>query len=175
VDADADAIDCHRWKKEILMTEEGQPLQAFAKFYCDVCREPIEDVARGYVVWKHVGEHGYGGFKIVHQKRCDNRDEFPVSKALQGFLGLEGMVYLQAMLSAGALLASEMPSICRIGPEEMDDFIDFWRRVQLPHYEEARRRFGNPVLVGDFAGSNEVLPYMPDVLVRTIGYYPLEE
>lgn len=133
------------------------------KWYCDVCGEPIEDVKNGYVIWHPVDGHG---FKIIHQKRCDQADHNS-SKALNEFLGLEGLTYLLAKLSIGPIAQNSEPSPVSKLPN-LDEYVDFMRRVQVPFYEEARRLFGTERVQADFYDANEHMPYFPDRLKRMI-------
>lgn len=124
-------------------------------WYCDVCGERIEDVKSGYVVWDSVEGHG---FKIIHKKRCDSH-EHNSSKALDEFLGPEGLTYLLAKLSAGPILKVRGEGSPRNMPN-LDDYVDFVRRVQTPFYEEARRLFGTKKVLDDFCDANQYMPYL---------------
>ena len=137
--------------------------QPFTKWYCDVCGESIEAAANGYVIWKPVDDHG---FKIVHKKRCDQRDHIS-SKALPEFLGPEGLTYLLSKLSIGPILQDVDGAALHRRPN-LDEYVDFTRRVQIPYYEEARRLFGTQRVMDDFHDANEHMPYWPDRLKRMI-------
>jgi len=128
-------------------------------WYCDVCGEPITDPARGYVVWTHDHQGRDTGFKIIHQGKCDDSLN-PSSCALPDLLGPNGLNYLLAKMSYGPLATSSKPT----GPADLDEFVDLVRRLQLPHYEEARRKFSSDAVKDHFSGSNEIRPYMQDAL-----------
>ena len=143
--------------------------QPFTRFYCDVCGEPINDIGRGYVIWKtdkadHYREHD---FKIIHQKDCDLKDHAS-STALSDMLGPDGLAKLLSFLSYGPLRdgSQQRP------PKDMDEFVDLVRRLQSPHYEEARRRFGEDDVQADYADANEVYPYMQERLQAIIRRRP---
>ena len=141
------------------------------KWYCDVCGERIESVQDGYVVWKN--EPGYV-FKIIHQRRCDQRREYPASKALEEFLGPEGLTYLLSKLSIGPIAQNgEKHQVSRL--PDLDEYVDFTRRVQIPYYEEARKLFGTQSIQDDFYDANEHMPYWPDRLERMISSYGDDE
>lgn len=138
-----------------------EPLKTW---YCDVCQGKIEDVKRGYVIWKSTGS-GYRSFKIIHQGKCD-LNSHPASAALEDFIGSRGLTYLLSFLTQGPLLTrsrSGTPSI-----EDFDEFTDLVRRVQTPYYEEARRLFGTEEVEDRFSDANEYLPYLPEMLKSII-------
>ena len=73
-------------------------------------------------------------------------------------------------MSLGPIKANHgRPSYCDIA--DMDEFVDLIRRVQTPHYEEARRRFANVDLLEDFADSNEISPYTQAGLKAIVAQY----
>ncbi len=140
--------------------------------YCDVCQGRIEDAKKGYVIWRTSEQMKSYDFKIIHQTKCDRKD-YPSSAALEDFLGSEGLAYLLAFLSLG-------PVKKRIGQKphcdvkDTDEFVDFFRRVQTPYYEEGRRLFGNPDYLDQNSDNNEVGPYLPDALLKAIAKYGVE-
>jgi hypothetical protein len=139
------------------------------KWYCDVCGHPIEDVEKGYVIWKTTDELKSHSFKIIHQTTCDLNDHHS-SAALKHFLGERGLVYLLSMLSFGPIKKRIGDgSHCHVA--DMDEFVDFTRRLQTPFYEEARRYFSNPELLENYCDANEVLPYLPEQLEKIIKRY----
>lgn len=139
--------------------------EPFTTWTCDVCGTAIEQLDQGYVVWQSDGIKA-SGFKIIHQAKCD-RDDLPASAALEDFVGEKGLAYLLSFMSAGPVQSAlgRKPH-CEI--VDFDEFVDFFRRVQLPHYEEARRHFRTPDVLDDHADSNEYYPYLPEVLKRII-------
>ena len=139
-------------------------------WYCDVCGQKITDPDSGYVIW-HTSTNPikFHGFKIIHQNKCDD-NTCPSSAALSDFLGEAGLTYLLTFLSQGQIIKlmgqNTYPLI-----DEFDEFVDFFRRVQVPYYEEARRCFSNPDLLDDFSGNNETAPYLPESLKDIIKTY----
>jgi hypothetical protein len=141
-------------------------------WYCDVCQETITDPTKGMVVSKSSRtSDGYveHDFLIVHKGYqgdggCDpgNRAGYTYSLDIETYLGLEGQAWLLALLSAGPLLGGGSRARVR----DLNEYVDLFRRLQTPHYEEARRRFGDPEVRDWFSDANEVLPYTPDVLYR---------
>jgi hypothetical protein len=134
------------------------------QWYCDVCGEPIDTPDRAYVIWKSdpADQHRDHSFKIIHQKRCD-RDDHHLSAELKDFLGADGLAKLLSMVSYGPLKDSKSA-----GVKDMDEWVDFVRRCQIPYYEEARRRFHDPDIQEDLYDANEVFPYLTDSLKSII-------
>ncbi|MCE5234416.1 MAG: hypothetical protein ABFC67_06945 [Mizugakiibacter sp.] len=131
-------------------------------WYCDTCGEKIDDVGKGYVIWRSEG-HPHD-FKVIHQRDCDQKDHTS-SAALKDFLGPQGLSYCMTFLSAGPIIHNLSGSSDQPQPN-LSEFADFVRRVQVPYYEQARRSFANPELLSDFSDWNEFGPYIPDELER---------
>lgn len=141
------------------------------KWYCDVCGGVIDDVKKGYVIWRTTNAgHQAHDFKIIHQNKCDLKS-YHSSAALEDFLGQRGLAYLLAKLSHGPVITnlSGQGSPQRVA--DFDEYTDFVRRLQTPYYEEARRSFGNPEFLQDFNDSNEVYPYLPENLEKIVKRY----
>jgi len=148
-------------------------LKPLGQWYCDVCGQIIEKPEDGYVVWGRDEENRRleTGFKIIHQRRCD-KGRLPSSSALSEFLGQDGLNKLLGMfLSNGPIraLVSRGPSEHSVA--DMDEFVDFFRRVQTRYYEEARCYFQKQELLDHFSDSNEIQPYQEDVLKRIAEEY----
>lgn len=139
-------------------------------WYCDFCKEPIEDVKNGYVIWKCTDELRLHSFKIIHSVKCDQREDYTQSMAMEKFLGIDGITTLLSFLSPGPIISNlSSGSVQQI--HDFDEFVDFFRRVQIPYYEEARRKFNNPKLLDRYSDANEVLPYMQKELKKIINNY----
>lgn len=118
----------------------------------------IESAEDGYVVWEDSAS-GDAGFEIIHHGRCDKSGKSN-SGALRNVLGSDGLAKLTSHLSYGILKEGfGQPMIA-----DMDGFVDFFRRVQLPYYEEART--GLLSEQEEWSDANEVRPYLQDVLQR---------
>ncbi|WP_054749991.1 hypothetical protein [Ruminiclostridium josui] len=50
-------------------------------------------------------------------------------------------------------------------------WIDFYRRLQLPYYEEARQYWEEAISDGYFDDANEIYIYLPEKLKRMIEHY----
>lgn len=133
--------------------------EPLSQWYCDVCGELIDRAEDGYVLWKTDGDLLGFDFKIIHKVRCD-RGGYPCSNALDQFLGFDGLTYLMGFLSVGPIKAAQSQSRVR----DLDEFVDFVRRVQIPWYEEARRRFDDEEVQLDYQDGTESAPYRQDAL-----------
>ncbi len=141
-------------------------LKPLEQWYCDKCGEIIKSPREGYVIWKSDESFKSSGFKIIHQRRCDDKS-YRLSSALQDFLGLRGITYLLTFLSLGPIKEHlGQGKHCDI--VDMDEFVDFFRRVQLPYYEEARQHFGDPDILDLCSDWNELAPYLPEELKKLV-------
>ena len=111
-------------------------------WYCDVCGKPIRDQKDGYVVWQSAGDTGSPSFKIIHQTGCDHGDTNS-SAALGDFLGVDGLNHLLSFLSTNPVTTATDRTL-HTNIRNFGLFVDFFRRVQLPYYEEARLAFEHP-------------------------------
>ncbi|SMF95690.1 hypothetical protein SAMN02949497_3064 [Methylomagnum ishizawai] len=141
-------------------------LKPLEQWICDVCGDVIESPEQGYVIWRSDEQYSDFSFKVIHQKKCDI-SEFPSSAAVEDFLGEAGLNYLLSFLSIGRikiLLGQHSGGSIK----DMHEFVDFFRRMQTPYYEEARTKFSNHDLLEWFSDSNEVYPYQTEVLKKII-------
>lgn len=138
-------------------------LRPLEEFVCDECGQIIEDVADGYVVWRTEDECDCD-FKIIHKVSCDD-ESHPSSDSLEEFVGSRGLIRLTGYFSPGPLILNSQGSIRSGLPKSMDEFTDFFRRLHVPYYEEARMKFSNPELQAEYYDCNELLPYFEDALI----------
>jgi len=143
--------------------------EPLTRWYCDVCGQVIEDANDGYVIWRSDEDGREFDFKIIHRSRCDERN-FPSSLPLDSFLGVDGLSTLLSFFSLGPIMKNaNQESLCKV--KDVDEFVDFFRRVQTPYYEEARKRFDNYDILQDLSDANEILPYLTDTLQDIINKY----
>jgi len=142
-------------------------LKPLSQWICDVCSEVIEKPEDGYVIWRseQSGEDFLNtDFKIIHRKKCDLKNH-QASTALSDYLGSDGLTTLLAFIDLGIALDPEMKSTYpRESIKNLTEFLDFFRRLQTPYYEEARRYFKTARNDDFFAGCNELWPYLEDSL-----------
>ena len=144
-------------------------LKPLEMWICDTCGEVIEKPDDGYVVWNYERQDGAisnlrKDFRIIHQSRCNNdRINSPASSALVDFLGQAGLNKLLRFLSHGPIRVhcdgATPPQLA-----DMDAFVDFFRRVQVPYYEEARCHLQNHDVLERIFDSNEMYPYQTLIL-----------
>jgi len=140
-------------------------LKPLSQWYCDVCDEIIEKPEDGYVIWKNDESLLCHDFRIVHQRSCQDFS-YTSSLPISSFISDGGLCKLLSFLSIGHIKGNGENRI-----KNLDEFVDFFRRMQVPYYEEARRRFNNMDLIYDFGDSNEYYPYHVDVLKKIIENY----
>lgn len=136
------------------------PLEAWI---CDTCGLET-DAAGGWVEWLAPAPRGGPhSFRICHnQVRCmkhDGHDDRSDLHLVQ-FLGVDGQQLLLSFLDHGPLLDPHEDR----GPDrpsDMRSFVEVWRRLQIPHYEEARLYFADALADGWFADHNEVSIGLP--------------
>ena len=138
-------------------------LKPLEQFYCDACGNLIESVPHGYVVYNTTDDGLDHDFQIIHQSKCDDRSRSK-SLDLASFLGVEGLVQLTSMLTPGPIIMETQKPEYVGTVQSFDEYVDFFRRLQIPYYEEARRRFSAPAVVQEHFDSNELYPYLPKIL-----------
>ncbi|MGB0766170.1 MAG: hypothetical protein ACPGYV_00510 [Phycisphaeraceae bacterium] len=139
--------------------------EPLTRWYCDTCGEPIEGGGDGILVW-HRENNLVTGHQIVHRDRCDVPSE-GACENLSNFLGSDGLVYMTAFFTRGRILTLH-------GEQEENEvqdppaYAELIRRLHVPHYEEARRYFGESSLYERHAGAAEVAPYRQESLISII-------
>lgn len=137
-------------------------------WYCDYCDDKIEEASLGYLIWKTTGIAAHD-FKVLHHGKCsDMFRRHPNSNPLQDFVGDIGLTRLLSMLSLGPINAKRAEGSRERLILSDDEFVDLVRRLHVPYYEEARRKFDEEDLIEEFSNSGEIRPYVPDTLKRII-------
>ncbi|TBL44260.1 hypothetical protein EYA84_02120 [Verrucosispora sp. SN26_14.1] len=142
-----------------------EPLQSWQ---CDRCPDLITDPNMSLVMWRREDDK-FTDFLIVHKstggRTCDpgSRSEYRESLELSNFLGGTGVALLLSWLSMGPVRG--VPETNRVG--DFDKFVDLFRRLQVPWYEEARPHFQEEETQHWLGDANEYFPYIPDTLQRT--------
>lgn len=136
---------------------------------CDICGDEITDPELGLLTWREYDDMRAYDFVIVHKnfegRTCDPGFErgYSSSVAISSGLGNEGQAYLLSMLSLGPI-KGESDARCAVA--DFDQYVDVFRRLQTPWYEEARGRWADDDVQHWLGDANEVYPYVPDVLER---------
>jgi hypothetical protein len=119
------------------------------QFYCDTCGQVIDSPDEGYTEW--VVESGYcKDFKIIHNKPYSPHKEAGCSQYMSKEDIIDGSIALDRMISLGLpkLLSflndgnfARHNTRSRIKEKDLKNFIDFFSRLIIPYYEEARKHF----------------------------------
>jgi len=141
-------------------------MESLKQWICDSCGEIIERPEDGYVFWKSQNMKNRE-FQIVHHVKCNLDNSFTRSMDLKRFLGADGLVRLLAMLDPGPM--HQPNHQCEVS--EMREFVEFFRRIQLPYYEEARIYWQAAIDDGFFSDANELWIYLPSTLQSLIQQY----
>lgn len=130
---------------------------------CDTCGDNIADPKKGLVTWQVDSELRKSHFRIVHQGACDKDHSSGIhTSTLADLLGLDGQARLLSWLSYGPI--KNTGSQLRIN--DLDAFVDLFRRLQTPWYEEARPHFGSSDVAEQWGDANEIAPYEQHALRR---------
>lgn len=153
------------------------PLQQWT---CDNCGELIKRVQDGYVEWFLDGANKNCGFRIVHHapaspRKRDGGDCYAYTKhpgrldlALDHFVGPLGVLMMISLIDVGPLLE---PNFRGPWVSDLREWVELFRRLHLPDYEEARRHWSDAQAEGFFDGANEISPYMPESLRAVVERY----
>jgi len=142
-------------------------LRPLEQWFCDTCGEVIGSFDEGFVEWLVDEDEMAHGFRIVHHaphsphypngscyrySREVGRADLPLSE----FAGEKGMIRLLAYLDKGPHFQPEYKGLHVSDPRE---FVEFFRRLKLAYYEEARMYWDKAAADGWFIGDNPVSLY----------------
>lgn len=131
---------------------------------CDECQNEILKSDDGYVLYEKDKNSLAHNFRIIHKIKCDKSPD-SLSMALSNFLGTQGLVYLTSFLSIGPI-SKQFGDNSSAGVKDFDEFVDFFRRVQIPFYEQARMKFSPHLFNENNLEPSGILDYMPKNLER---------
>lgn len=154
-------------------------MEPLRQWICDVCGKVIEKPEDGYVVWGTNEEGKIDKIRILHKNNhvdgyiigCDHDSRYSMSLPIESFLGDDGKVRLLSLIDPGPDFRMEY----REHIADMRLFLEFFRRVQIPYYEEARLYWSRAQADGYFAGANEIWTYLPRNLKTLIEEYSDDE
>jgi len=86
---------------------------------------------------------------------------------LKSYLGDHGIVELHSLLDPGPFHIPDYKNHIA----DYRKWSDFYKRLQLPYYEEARQYWDRASRDGYFGDSNEVYIYLPESLKRMIQHF----
>lgn len=140
-----------------------KPLQ---EWYCDKCGD-IVNIDRGWVEWINPLDETVHSFHIVHNDdkcyfhdREYSRSDLPVTN----LLGPDGLQWLLSFLDPKAEGDSQ-----RFSRSSLASIQDIFRRLHVPHYEEARRYFRDATYDG--SDLRDLQNSAPDELINIIERY----
>lgn len=135
---------------------------------CDICGDQIEDPGVALVIWRESPDRHMHEFKIVHKSMDDwrcrdqaDRDGYRASYELGWCLGMDGLTTLLSWLSHGPVDGGGHPDLTI---EDLNEYVDLVRRLQIHYYEQARRRFRNREAHERLAFVNPIFPYTQESL-----------
>ena len=156
-------------------------LKPLKQWVCDTCREVIASPADGAVEWLEDDDGQPYDFRIVHHLTASPRRETKPDRgcyahsrnpdssqaALRDFVGPDGLAHLLMFLDIGQIDPNN------VGPhaKDMREAVELMRRIQVPHYEEARQYWSKAEQDGLFSDANQVSPYTQDTLKDIIVRY----
>ena len=158
-------------------------LKPLEQFICDECGHIITSSHEGYVEWE-AGQDIEGacfarGFRIVHHLHSSplggregcykyGNSNYRHDMHLNNFLE-NAHQYMCSFLDLGLLHDPDCRIGCRI--QDFREYSDFFRRLTIPYYEEARKYIPEALHDGCFDDANEIAFYTPELLRRIIEKY----
>jgi hypothetical protein len=147
-----------------------KPLQ---QWVCDTCHEIIERPEDGHVQFHQDGNKLYDDFIIVHHKPespLGNQNGcyiYNLNVQLNHCLGDNGKAYLLSLLDPGEYFTKPFQPMT----SNVRAWVELFRRLQIPYYEEARQYWNQAMEDGFFGGFNESCMYEPETLKQLIKTY----
>jgi hypothetical protein len=152
-------------------------LKPLAQWVCDTCGEVIKSPEDGWLEWISDEDRKSSGFRIVHhllasprkkirpEEGCYQYNDNPngSDSHLSEFTGEDGLSHLLMFLDWGHVDPEGGSRVAR-----PDELAELFRRVMLPHYEEARMYWSHATEAGEFADANQISPYTQESLKRII-------
>jgi hypothetical protein len=159
-----------------------EPLQ---QWICDECHTLIEHPDHGHMEWIVDARERASGFRLVHEDRRSPRTpgDAPATSTrcyryaghprrhdldLTQFLGADGLVEMLAFLDPGR---EHVPTFDGPRVRDVREFVEVFRRLHLPYYEEARLYWDRAHQDGFFGDMNEVLVFLPFTLKSLVEKY----
>lgn len=158
------------------------------QFTCDTCYQVIRRPEEGWVEWlaypdEKGGRHLARRFRIVHHYNYS-----PLiyrSHRCYPFVGHPGANHMELTYFTRTPIPVLLtwlhvdPRIAKPNAQRhiksMDEFMEFFRRLTIPYYEEARHYLPQAVADGEFEGWIIDYAYAPDILKGVIKKYRARE
>ena len=162
-------------------------LTPLTQFICDTCGELIKEPKEGWIEWiievnAKTGKRETHSFRIVHHFKysplakehnagCYQHEHAKGRQDLHLHHFIEDntkMAHILKFLDIGPYHEKEYK-----GPtvKNMREYVEFVRRLTIPHYEEARLYWERALEAGYFQDSNEIWIYGVDNLITMIERY----
>lgn len=128
---------------------------------CDKCSDDVT-VEQGLVAARRDSHGLLQDWRIVHNGDCAPAENagYTFSVELERMVGQDGLSHLLSLLSPGPL---QVPDPSSPTPSEeignFDAYVDIFRRLHTPFYEQARRRFDSPEVQEQFHAATREYPY----------------
>lgn len=142
------------------------------RWTCDICGTAITDPDVGLVVWPRSEARKFGGFKLVHKsisgRTCDPNDG--PSMQISDLVGERGQAWLLYFLSEGPMSQQARLEAPHDEPtpqprvSSLDEWVDLFRRLQVPWYEEARPLLNNELVRWSVSNYDDPGNYTPETL-----------
>lgn len=101
---------------------------------CDTCQRLITNPSWAVLVASSDEQSRASDFRIVHKGPCDPGPDHGLSWQVVDLLGPDGPQYLLSLLAPG--LAQDVDGWPLVA--DLASFVDVWRRLYTPWYEQAR-------------------------------------
>lgn len=144
------------------------------QFICDTCGGVIQNIQVGWMEWLSIDDPKkilYEKFRICHhENRCMKYANDPEVNDghLEDFLDEDGRLDLLSMIDPGPFVKANFD-----GPSVVDlrQFMEIYRRLTIPYYEEARQYFNLAKSDGMLEDCNGVTLYKESMLCTIIKNY----
>lgn len=131
-------------------------LKPLSQWFCDTCGEVIQNPNEGWLEWIEPVGGPASDFRICHHRPASPREEgcyvhtnerYRSDGHLHWWAGDKAKLFLLKFLNGGELHAPQdgPPRIKSIA-----ELAELTRRLTFPHYEEARRYWGQAAEDGEF-------------------------
>jgi hypothetical protein len=152
------------------------------RWRCDTCGGMIDGMEAGNVEWlsERMGSRLIArGFHIVHHGSASPfngpancyQHQYAAGRLdlpLEDFVGINGIVQLLSFLDIGAF---HEPDFRGHAIGDMREFVELFRRVQVPYYEEARKYLPLAASERALGDPNSIYAYIPETLQHVVLEY----
>tara|TARA_R110002110_G_scaffold397857_1_gene613225 strand:- start:284 stop:754 length:471 start_codon:yes stop_codon:yes gene_type:complete len=153
-------------------------MEPLRQWVCDKCGDLINSANEGVLQWTdyEAKDHRYyisTGFYIVHNNiNCSfyKREEPVKDINLSEISGEIGILHMLSFFDKGIFIENQYPGL-RLTNNDIRSLSEIWRRMQIPHYEEARLYYNEARMDGLLNGENEISMHTQRVLLKMIKKY----